>query len=80
MGMVSKVKVGDLVTVKVPPVIAVELTGSQKVCYGMVVDKKVMRAAPSLTNTTWFFVLRSDNGKVEKFHANWLEAGENGSW
>jgi hypothetical protein len=72
------VKVGDLVIVNVPHVGKTHWPA----CTGMIVDKKVFRENNGIDveNRTWWYVLRSDTGMIEKFHDDWLEAGENGSW
>ena len=73
-------KVGDLVIINVPPVGGM---GWGTSCQGMIIDRKVIQIEHKETkvrNRTWWYVLRSDTGKVEKFHEDWMEAGENGSW
>ena len=71
-------KVGDLVIINVPP------AGKKHwpACHGMIVEKKVFREndGTGVKNRIWFYVLRSDTGRVEKFHEDWMEAGENESW
>jgi len=71
-------KVGDLVIVNVPPV------GKKNwpSCHGVIIEKKVFREndGVAVKNRTWWYVLRSDTGAIEKFHDDWLEAGKNGSW
>ncbi len=71
-------KVGDLVIINVP----IDMTGNTKSCNGMIIDRKVLREndGVSVKNRTWFYVLRSDTGTIQKFHEDWMEAGENGSW
>ena len=64
-------KVGDLVFVNVPHLRG----GSWSTCEGIVVDKKVFRENDGIDvkNRTWFYILRNDNGRVEKFHEDWME-------
>ena len=72
-------KVGDLVIINVPPVGEKHWPS----CQGMIVDMRVIpieHKEMEVRNRTWWYVLRSDTGKVEKFHEDWMEAGENGSW
>ena len=73
-------KVGDLVIVNVPPVGEKHWPS----CQGMIVDiQREIRIEDKKNNTinrTWFYVLRSDTGAIEKFHEDWMEAAENGSW
>ena len=72
-------KVGDLVIVNVPPVGEKHWPS----CQGMIIDRKVIPIEDQkndVRNPTWWYVLRSDTGKVEKFHEDWMKAGENGSW
>ena len=72
-------KVGDMVIINVPPV------GEKHwpACQGMIVDKRVIPVEDKkndVRNRTWWYVLRSDTGTIEKFHEDWMEAGENGRW
>ena len=71
-------KVGDLVIVNTPPVGEKHWPS----CTGMIVDKKVFRENDGIDvkNRTWFYILRSDTGTIEKFHEDWMEVSENGSW
>ena len=69
-------KIGDLVIVNVPP------PGQKSwACTGMIVEKKVIREndGVDVKNRTWFYILRSDTGAIEKFHEDWMEV-QNGSW
>ena len=73
-------KVGDLVIINVPPVGKLETCPS---CQGVVVDKIVYnydKISDDGRNRVWWYVLRSDTGTIEKFHDDWLDAAENGSW
>ncbi len=64
-------KVGDLVIVNVPAWCKPSSNQTESV-HGLVVDR------PDL-GPMWL-IMRSDTGKVEEFHEDWMKAGENGSW
>jgi len=75
-------KVGDLVIVNTPAHSPGQDLHAKFSCHGMIVDKKVFRENDGIDvkNRTWWYVLRSDTGTVEKFHEDWMTAGKNGSW
>ena len=69
-------KVGDMVIGNVPPV------GEKHwpACHGIIVEMRTETPGTGERNRTWCYVLRGDTGMIEKFHEDWMKAGENGSW
>ena len=70
-------KVGDVVTIDVPA--GTRQTGNMRTLYstkGIVIE---MKKIPHFPNTgrpechEWWYVLRSDTGRVEKFHSKWMD-------
>ena len=73
-------KVGDLVIVNV---LTKAGLGPFARVQGIVVSKRTIpidEREARLKNHCWWFIMRSDTGTVEKFHADWIKAGENESW
>jgi hypothetical protein len=75
------VKVGDLVIINIPA----DFTRSHQLecVQGIVVGKRVVAIEDELNgvkNRAWWRILRSDTGRVEEFHDDWMKAGENESW
>ena len=73
-------KIGDLVIINVPMPSA---DTTPDAVQGMIIDKSESLESAlgmKVRNRTWWYVLRSDTGTIQKFHEDWMEAGENGSW
>ena len=63
-------KVGDMVIINVPPIGEKHFPA----CHGIVIDKQERKELSSLIDNhcrIWWYILRSDTGKIEKFHENW---------
>ena len=70
-------KSGDLVTIDVP--VGTRHTGNIRTLYstmGIVIEMEKIPHFPSTGRPlghVWWYVLRSDTGRVEKFHSKWME-------
>jgi hypothetical protein len=72
-------KIGDLVIVNVP---AGGRRENWSATRGLIIDRQEMRktsAADDGRCRVWWHVLRSDTGRIEKFHDSWMKAYSNES-
>jgi hypothetical protein len=62
-------KVGDMIKMRVP--------GHEELrpgaMYGVIVESLLHDASTAKGPQQWWFVLRNDTGRIEKFHENWCE-------
>ena len=75
-------KVGDLVIVNVPEgASAFDASTMLDATQGLIVEMKEHSLCETdLTAPVhrWWYVLRSDTGRIEKFHDNWVEVTDEG--
>jgi len=67
-------KAGDLVRIKQRPPGSIALHGFEPGTICIIVGSDTQKSIDPLSHEQWLQVLRTDTGKIQRFHESWCEA------